>query len=205
MKKHIIRTLGLSMAIGLTVTLAESAVAQQGRGNANKQATEAREEQDAREKNQNARANAERGNQKGTPKNDREKDRQEREQRDRAQSQKGEPHKTNNDGKGNAYGRDKDGMSGREFGQNRAAEARMTGEQRRAELVTTVDAGDEKVREARERIARAKDELEKNRRGGRMSETELNERRAAIERAETAVRVLEERVNAGRARIAAQQ
>ncbi|MDO6389680.1 hypothetical protein Q4E40_06050 [Pontibacter sp. BT731] len=196
MKKHIIRTIGLSVALGLTIAVTESAVAQQGNGNTNKQATESSEEQEAREKNQNAKGN------KDHQKNNKLEEKQERAQRDRAQAQgKQDKQPADDAGKGNAYGQDKGEMSGREFGQNRAAEARMTGEERKARLVTTVDEGDSKVKEARDRIAKAKDELEKNRKSGKMSDAELNERRAAIERAENAVRVLEERVNAGRARL----
>lgn len=196
MKKHIIRTIGLSVALGLTIAVTESAVAQQGKGNTNKQATESSEEQEAREKNQNARTN------KDHQKNNKLEEKQERAQRDRAQAQgKQDQQPADDAGKGKAYGQDKGEMSGREFGQNRAAEARLTGEQRKALLVTTVDEGDNKVKEARDRIAKAKDELEKNRKSGKMSEAELNERRGVIERAENAVRVLEERVNAGRAKL----
>lgn len=194
MKKQIIRTIGLGVALGLTVAVTQSAVAQQGK--ANRQATESGEEQEAREKNQNAKGN------KDHQKENKRDEKQERVQRDRAQAQgkKGQQQDEDTDN-GNAYGRDKGDISGREFGQNRAAEARMTGEERKARLLTTVDEGDNKVKEAKDRIAKAKEELEKNRRSGQMTDTELDERRVAIERAENAVRVLEERVKAGRARL----
>ncbi|GGG19876.1 hypothetical protein [Pontibacter amylolyticus] len=196
MKKQIIRTIGLGMALGLTIAVTQSAVAQQGKGNANRQARESGEEQEAREKNQNAKGN------KDHQKENKRDEKQERVQRDRAQTQgkKGQQQDEDTDN-GNAYGQDKGDMSGREFGQNRAAEARMTGEERKARLLTTVDEGDSKVKEAKGRIAKAKDELEKNRRSGQMTDAEVDERRVAIERAENAVRVLEERVKAGRARL----
>lgn len=198
MKKLIIRTIGLGLAFGLTIALTDSAVAQQGKGN--KQAAEATEVQEAREKNQQARGNKD--NTKADQKENKKEEKQERVQRDRAQAQgKQDRQQADDAGEGNAYGREKGDMSGREFGQNKAAEARLTGEQRKAQLVTAVDEGDSKVKEARDRIAKAKDELEKNRRSGRISDAEVDERRAAIERAENAVRVLEERVNAGRAKL----
>ncbi|MCP2042219.1 Atg14 domain-containing protein [Pontibacter sp. HSC-36F09] len=196
MKKQIIRTIGLGMALGLTVAVTQSAVAQQGKGNANRQATESGEEQEVREKNQNAKGN------KVHQKNSKLEEKQERVQRDRAQTQGKKGHQQHDEAEnGNAYGQDKGDMSGREFGQNRAADARMTGEERKARLETTVDEGDSKVKEAKDRIAKAKNDLEKNRKSGKITDTELDERRAAIERAENAVRVLEEWVKAGRARL----
>ncbi|WP_299704251.1 hypothetical protein [uncultured Pontibacter sp.] len=210
MKNSIARNIGLGLALGLTMFATEAALAQQGKGNSNKNATEVREEQETREKNQNANASRQdgRGGQKdnqgkakdnsGRAQNAKEQGKSQADNAQRGNQGRGQ---ADDSERGNAYGQNKGDMSGREFGQNRAAEARMTGEQRRAQLVTTVDQGDSKVKEARDRIAKAKDELERNRRSGKMSDAELTERRAAIERAENAVRVLEEKVNAGRARL----
>jgi colicin import membrane protein len=198
MKLNIARNIGLGLALCLTVSVTGTAIAQQGKGNANRTAAEEREnqeEQETREKNQNAKAARE------NQKDNKGKDKQEREQRDRAQAQKGQSQQTDNAGKGNAYGQNKGELSGREFGQNRAAEARLTGEQRRAELATTVDEGDIKIKEAKDKIAKAKNELETKRKARKISDAELAERRSAIERAEVAVRVLEEKVNAGRIQV----
>jgi colicin import membrane protein len=193
MKVNIARNIGLGLALCLTVSVTGTAIAQQGKGNANRTAAEARENQEGQDKSQKAKAANE--NQRDN------KGKQEREQRDRAQEQKKVGQQTDNSGKGNAYGQNKGDQSGREFGQNRAAEARLTGEQRRAELATTVDEGDIKIKEAKEKIAKAKNELETNRKSRKISDAELAERRRAIERAEVAVRVLEEKVNAGRVQI----
>lgn len=196
MKNNIARNIGLGLALGLTICTTETALAQQGRGNATKNA-EVTEEQETREKNQNNKAA--RQNERGA-----QEDSQGKVKANNGRTQDGKEQgrqQADNADRGNAYGQNKDDQSGREFGQNRAAEARLTGEQRRAQLVTAVDEGDAKVKEARIRIAKAKDELERNRRFGKMSDAELTEKRAAIERAENAVRVLEEKVNAGRARL----
>lgn len=98
------------------------------------------------------------------------------------------------DNKGNAYGKDKGGMSGKEFGQNRAAEARSKNQSQKAETKRTADEGEVRVREARERIKKAKEKLEKDKKEKRVNDKQYEERRKKIEEAEQEANELEGKI-----------
>lgn len=108
-----------------------------------------------------------------------------------------------NKGKGNAYGKNKGELSGREFGQARAAAAKQNGQDKRAELTQVVTEGDTKVTEARGRLSRAIEELERKRKAGSITDTEYNEKKVTISRTEKAIQVLEERINAAKVLVSA--
>ena len=61
------------------------------------------------------------------------------------------------------------------FGQERARQAKLKKEEKQRELETTVNTGEEKVREAREKIRQAKEKMENERKGGKKSEEEMKE------------------------------
>lgn len=98
-----------------------------------------------------------------------------------------------NNGRGNAYGKDKEGMQGREFGQNRAQQARN-----REQLNTTVDEHDIKLKESRDKIKDANERLESERTAGKVTAEEYQARKERIAKAEQGVKELERKVEEGK-------
>lgn len=103
---------------------------------------------------------------------------------------KGKDQKEKEQGNGNAYGKDKEGMTGREFGQQRAAEARAKHQEVKPTSVeeiqiertvlrerntTVVTEMDRKITEARERLI----EMQKN---GSITQQVYEEKISALER-----------------------
>jgi colicin import membrane protein len=111
---------------------------------------------------------------------------------------KGDYKHSDKENKGNAYGRNKGELSGREFGQARAATAQLTGEQKRQYLQETITYGDNKARDARTRINNALETLEQDRKARKITEDTYYERKARISRVEQAVKALEEKILAGK-------
>jgi len=103
-----------------------------------------------------------------------------------------------NQGQGNAYGRNKGGLQGRDFGQARAEQARMQQQAREAELDTHLANGEERVARSRERIRVAREELEKEKAGRRISERDYQLKKEKIDNAEKAVDELDQKVRNGR-------
>ncbi|MEJ8758645.1 hypothetical protein WG947_16650 [Pontibacter sp. H259] len=108
-----------------------------------------------------------------------------------------------NNGKGNAYGKNKGELSGREFGQARAAQARLTSAEKKQKLTQVVATGNDKATEAKGRLNRAIEELERKRAAGIISDTEYKEKQVTISRTEKAIQILEEKVNAARVLVSA--
>jgi len=106
--------------------------------------------------------------------------------------------KEDNQGQGNAYGRNKGGLQGRDFGQARAEQARMQQQAREAELDTHLANGEERVARSRERIRVAREELEKEKAGRRISERDYQLKKEKIDNAEKAVDELDQKVRNGR-------
>ncbi|MBB6611507.1 hypothetical protein H7F15_10705 [Pontibacter sp. Tf4] len=210
MKKHLFYTLGLATALYMATPL--SAVHAQGNGKGqNKEA-----------------ATNEEGNEKSVLRNrhERLKDKsmaakKQQEAREKAkgnengnQGKGGKPEKTgkpekagkpekDNNGKGNAYGRNKGELSGREFGQARAVAAKQTNTEKRQELNKVVTTGDEKVTDAKSRLGRAIEELERQRKAGTITDSEYKEKQVTISRTEKAIQILEEKVNAAKVLVSA--
>jgi len=103
-----------------------------------------------------------------------------------------------NQGQGNAYGRNKGGLQGRDFGQARAEQARMQRQAREAELDTHILDGEERVARSRERIRVAREELEKEKTGRRISESDYQLKKEKIDNAEKAVDELDQKIRNGR-------
>ncbi|MRR19819.1 hypothetical protein EG827_06460 [bacterium] len=101
-------------------------------------------------------------------------------------------------GQGHAYGRNKGGLTGREFGQARAEEARMQQQLKEAELDDQLAKGEEKVAQSRERIRVAREELEKEKTGRRISDKDYQMKKEKIDKAEEAVNEYEQQVRNGR-------
>lgn len=95
-----------------------------------------------------------------------------------------------NSGRGNAYGKDKEGLKGREFGQQRASEARS-----REQLSSTVTDHERKINESRLKIREASDRLEAERKAGKVSAEEYRERKERIAKAERGVADLQRKVD----------
>lgn len=110
----------------------------------------------------------------------------------------GRKDKARDKGKGNAYGRNKGGLEGRDFGQARAEEARMKHQERRSELDRKVEDGEQKMVQARERIRVAREDLEKEKASKRIPEDVYQQKKEKIDNAEKAVTELEEKIQKGR-------
>ena len=82
---------------------------------------------------------------------------------------------------GNAYGKNKGDLKGRDFGQARAEQARMQQQVREAELDTHLAKGEEKVAKSRERIRVAREELEKERAGRKISDKDYQLKKEKID------------------------
>jgi len=100
-------------------------------------------------------------------------------------------HRPEKDQQGNAYGKDKGDLQGKEFGQERAEQARLNRETKSKELNESILQGEQKVKEARERIEVAKAQMEKDKQMGRISEQVFQERKEKISKAEQALSDLE--------------
>ncbi len=101
-------------------------------------------------------------------------------------------------GKRHAYGKDKGSLEGKEFGQNRAEQAKLKKEWNKNELKRAVGCGEYKISAAKEKIETAKEELEKDKKARKISEREYQLMKDKIAQAEKAVGELESKVQAGR-------
>ncbi|MBN2610384.1 MAG: hypothetical protein JXB00_02405 [Bacteroidales bacterium] len=95
---------------------------------------------------------------------------------------------------GRAYGKDKDGMEGKDFGQTRAEQAKMKQDMKKEELHESVAEGEEKVVQARNKIREAKEKLEKDKKEKKISEAEYQAKKEKIDEAENAVNELEQKI-----------
>lgn len=107
-------------------------------------------------------------------------------------------HHVEKDQQGNAYGKNKGDLQGKEFGQERAEQARLSQETKSKELNETILQGEEKVKEARERIRVAKEKLEQDKKEGRISDQVFQERKERISKAEQALSELEVSIEKGK-------
>lgn len=106
--------------------------------------------------------------------------------------------KQEGDDKGNAYGKNKDELQGKDFGQNRAEQAKMKRQSKAKELDDSAVNGDSKVIEGREKIKIAKEKLEKEKTSKKISDADYQKRKEKIDNAEKAVNILEEKVRKAR-------
>jgi hypothetical protein len=118
------------------------------------------------------------------------KDQSSKDQAGKAKALKGDNAEKADKSKGHAYGRDKDGLQGREFGQSRAAQARLQGAKADT-LKTRTDMAIEKVSVAREKVNQAKANLEKTRKAGKLTEAQYAEKVKKVEAAQQAIDKLE--------------
>lgn len=102
--------------------------------------------------------------------------------------------KNSESGEGNAYGKNKGDQSGREFGQQRAAEARSRNDERKALLEKKVVEAKEKVTESRDRIDSSRVRVEAQKNAGELSEEEAVEKQERIDKAEEVLQSLEEKL-----------
>jgi colicin import membrane protein len=96
--------------------------------------------------------------------------------------------------KGNAYGRNKGDLQGKEFGQARAEQARLQQQEKRAELDTTLVQGENKIMQAREKIRISREDLEKEKTGRRITDKEYQLKQEKLDYAEEAVNQLEKKI-----------
>ena len=194
--KNITRNISLALTIGLSVLTADMALAQQGKGN--KKSEVAEEEHASKQHGKSDKAKEkESGNRPTDPRARAEERRAEAKAKAQQQGNKAEEKEAKGNN-GNAYGKNKGELSGREFGQARAAAAQLNNQEKQEKLSKVVTEGDAKVTEARGRVARALEELERNRKARSISDAEYNERKARITRAEQAIQVLEQKVLEGK-------
>ncbi|GAA4300395.1 hypothetical protein [Nibribacter koreensis] len=197
--------LGMALGACLTIFNPDNVTARQGKSQAKKEANQGNNNDQDKDLKQKGKSDQAKDKSRGNnPNAQQDKGNQNRDNGNNAVNSKNQNQNRDNNGidqdnQGNAYGKNKGDLSGREFGQQRAAQARLTGEQRRERLDNSVEQGDKKVREARTKIAQAREALERDRSGKKLTDAQYNEKKARIERAERAVQVLEAKVTEGRA------
>ncbi|MBP6977881.1 MAG: hypothetical protein PHD61_03655 [Bacteroidales bacterium] len=103
-----------------------------------------------------------------------------------------------NEPQGNAYGKNKGDLQGKEFGQQRADQAKLNREVKGKELDDKIVQGEAKVKEARDRIERAKEQLERDKKEGKITEQVYQERKEKISKAEQALSDLEFNIDMGK-------
>jgi colicin import membrane protein len=95
-----------------------------------------------------------------------------------------------NQGKGHAYGKDKDTLSGREFGQQRAAEARS-----KKEAVEQAEAGISGVEatnnDSKDKIKQARERLEAKKKNGQVSKADYEKKKKALDDLEKEIKELD--------------
>lgn len=105
---------------------------------------------------------------------------------------KGQDKAKENQGKGNAYGKDKEGLEGKEFGQHRAAEAKS-----KHEAVTNsnqaIDNASKTNEDTHAKIKEAKNKLEKNKKEKKISDAEYNKKKKELDDLETQVNELDKK------------
>lgn len=99
-----------------------------------------------------------------------------------------------NNGQGNAYGKNKGNLTGREFGQERARQAKLNKETKQEELSNVVDVNSEKTKTAREKVNEKLEELEKMKEKGEVSEKEYGAKVEKIEEVKKQIFDLEEKM-----------
>ena len=104
-------------------------------------------------------------------------------------------------GQGNAYGKDKAELKGRDFGLARADAAKAKLVKKEADLAKK----EELVKNGRARIANAKKRLAVAIAGGKLTEDQIAQKQAAIDRAESGINKLEASINGGKAAYAKQK
>ena len=102
------------------------------------------------------------------------------------------------DRSGNAYGRNKDSLQGRDFGQARAAQARLQGAKADSLKIKT-DLALDKVTMAREKVQQAKASVEKAKKAGKLSDTDYATKMNKLEAAQKAIDKLEANAKKGKA------
>ena len=137
------------------------------------------------------------GNNK-TEKNQNNKDKNQGNDKDKPGKDKDNP------GKGHAYGKDKDSLSGREFGQNRAAEARS-----KKEAVEQTEANISEVTQAntdtKEKIKQAREKLEAKKKNKQINQADYNKKKQALDDLEKEVDELEKQNNEIKSKLGAEK
>ena len=96
--------------------------------------------------------------------------------------------------KGNAYGKKKAGLTGKDYGQQRAREAKMKQDELRAQHQTTLNSAKDRASGAREKIKEASLNLEATKKANKISEEDYKLKKEKILKAEEALKKLEVKV-----------
>lgn len=95
---------------------------------------------------------------------------------------------------GNAYGRHRGEISGKEFGKLRSEVARQQYSAKKNKLDESVTRGNEKVKTAREKIEAAEKDIERQKKERKISDVVYQEKVAQIEKAKQKARELEKQL-----------
>ncbi|BDS12410.1 hypothetical protein [Aureispira anguillae] len=101
-------------------------------------------------------------------------------------------------GKGHAYGKNKGDLSGKEFGQARAAEAKLKNETKKKEAKTSIQKGEDTVTKAKDKIAAAKEQLEKDFTDKKLTQEEYTAKKDKIALIEEKAAELQEELKKGK-------
>ena len=99
---------------------------------------------------------------------------------------------------GNSFGKDKYGLEGKTYGQERARQAKLNKEEKTKEFETTLEKGKEKANKAREKVKEVKDNLKAQKSQGRITDKEYNDKLERIEAIEKETDSLEQKIEKGK-------
>ncbi|MBV6441417.1 MAG: hypothetical protein DYG98_03130 [Haliscomenobacteraceae bacterium CHB4] len=199
------------LTVGLSTCFSSNAFAQQGKGQGqdkDKPAKQEKQKEHGKPEKAPKDASAEKG--KAKPADDQDQPKKDegaemkKEKPEAPEEEKVKKEKEEKDDKGHAYGKDKGDLSGREFGQQRAAEARSKHQAKKAEAMTSVEKGDATVISARDRIRNAREKLEKDKKAKRINEKQYVERKKKIDDAEQQTNELESKVKKAKTKMEGQ-
>ncbi|MFO7722255.1 MAG: hypothetical protein R6V49_03435 [Bacteroidales bacterium] len=103
-------------------------------------------------------------------------------------------------GKGHAYGKDKEGLEGKEFGQARAAEARSK-EKVLKETETNIEKAEKSNAATREKIKKSRENLEMKKNRKEISKEEYDKKKKELDEIEEKVEKLEKDTRANREKL----
>ncbi|SHI38762.1 hypothetical protein [Algibacter luteus] len=99
---------------------------------------------------------------------------------------------------GNSFGKDKYGLEGKAYGQERARQAKLNKEEKTKEFEATLEKGKEKANKAREKVKEVKDNLKAQKSQGRITDKEYNDKLERIEAIEKETDSLEQKIEKGK-------
>jgi len=101
---------------------------------------------------------------------------------------------TANTPQGNAFGKSKADISGKEFGQLRSEEAKNKVNAKRTELDVEIEAAERDIEVMKEKLNKARSRVESLKKENKVAKEEIDQKEAALKKAESKIKELEDRI-----------